>query len=107
MLDSNKPGVKMSSKHGKRYSQEFKREAVLYYRSSGKSYKQVSEELDVSDASLCKWNQEMTEKENSSSDSLNQSEREELARLRRENKRLKMETEIIKKAMVFFARDQD
>ena len=59
------------------------------------------------DASLCKWNQEMTEKENSSSDSLNQSEREELARLRRENKRLKMESEIIKKAMVFFARDQD
>ena len=49
----------------------------------------------------------MTEKEDSSSDSLNQSEREELARLRRENKRLKMESEIIKKAMVFFARDQD
>ena len=97
----------MSSKHGKRYSQEFKREAVLYYRSSGKSYKQVAEELDVSDASLCKWNQEMTEKESPSSDSLNQSEREELARLRRENKRLKMESEIIKKAMVFFARDQD
>ena len=49
----------------------------------------------------------MTEKESPSSDSLNQSEREELIRLRRENKRLKMESEIIKKAMVFFARDQD
>ena len=80
---------------------------VLKHSLWSKSYKQVAEELDFSDASLCKWNQEMNEKENSSSDSLNQSEREELARLRRENKRLKMETEIIKKAMVFFARDQD
>ena len=81
--------------------------AALKHSRWSKSYKQVAEELDVSDASLCKWNQEMTEKESPSSDSLNQSEREELARLRRENKRLKMESEIIKKAMVFFARDQD
>jgi transposase len=94
------------SKHGKRYTSSFKKEAVLYYRSSGKSYKEVAEELDISDASLCTWNKELTEKENPSSDTLESSEREELHRLRRENKRLKMETEIIKKAMVFFARDQ-
>jgi transposase len=94
------------SKHGKRYSAEFKKEAVLYYRSSGKSYREVAAELEVSDASLCTWNKELAEKENPTSDALESSEREELHRLRRENKRLKMESEIIKKAMVFFARDQ-
>ena len=55
---------KPKSKHGNRYSPEFKREAVLYYRSSGKSFKTVAEELGVSDATLCTWNKEMKEQEN-------------------------------------------
>ena len=94
------------SKHGNRYSSEFKREAVLYYRSSGKSFKAVAEELGVSDATLCTWNKEMKEQENPQPGSIDKTEREELIRLRRENRRLKMEAEIVKKAMVFFARDQ-
>jgi transposase len=94
------------SKHGNRYSPEFKREAVLYYRSSSKSFKTVAEELGVSDATLCTWNKEMKEQENPQPGSIDKTEREELIRLRRENRRLKMEAEIVKKAMVFFARDQ-
>ena len=97
---------KPKSKHGNRYSPEFKREAVLYYRSSGKSFKTVAEELGVSDATLCTWNKEMKEQENPQPGSIDKTEREELIRLRRENRRLKMEAEIVKKAMVFFARDQ-
>jgi len=97
---------KPKSKYGKRYTPEFKCEAVLYYRSSGKSFKQVSQELGVSDATLCAWNKEKKEQENPPPGSIDKTEREELIRLRRENRRLKMETEIVKKAMVFFARDQ-
>ena len=97
---------KPKSKHGNRYSSEFKREAVLYYRSSGKSFKQVSQELGVSDATLCTWNKEMKEQENPQPGSIDKTEREELIRLRREVRRLKIEAEIVKKAMVFFARDQ-
>lgn len=44
---------KPKSKHGNRYTPGFKREAVLYYRSSGKSFKQVSQKLGGSDATLC------------------------------------------------------
>ena len=97
---------KPKSKHGNRYSPEFKREAVLYYRSSRKSFKTVAEELGVSDATLCTWNKEMKEQENPQPGSIDKTEREELIRLRREVRRLKMEAEIVKKAMVFFARDQ-
>ena len=97
---------KPKSKHGNRYTPEFKREAVLHYRSSSKSFKQVSQELGVSDATLCTWNKEMKEQENPPPGSIDKTEREELIRLRREVRRLRMEAEIVKKAMVFFARDQ-
>ena len=40
------------SKHGKRYTPSFKKEAVLYYRSSGTSYKEVAEELDILSKSI-------------------------------------------------------
>ena len=48
----------------------------------------------------------MKEQENPPPGSIDKTEREELIRLRREVRRLKMEAEIVKKAMVFFARDQ-
>ena len=67
-----------------------------------KSYRSVSFRAD---ASLCTWNKELAKKESPTSDALESREREELHHLRRENKRLQMESEIIKKAMVFFARD--
>ena len=72
------------SKHGNRYSSEFKREAVLYYRSSSKSFKNIAKEMGVSDATLCTWNKEMKEQENLQPGSIDKTERDELIRLRRE-----------------------
>jgi transposase len=86
------------------YPPQFKEEAVRLMRSSEKPLAQISRELDVSEQTLRNWRkqQEIDEGER---EGLTTEEREELARLRRENKVLKQEKEILKKATVFFARE--
>ena len=86
------------------YLPEFKREAVQLYRTSGKSISRVAEELGVSTESLRRWvkQHEIDEGER---EGLNTSEREELQKLRRENRTLKQEREFLKKAAVFFAKE--
>ena len=86
------------------YPPEFKREAVQFYRSSGESISKIAEELGVSTESLRRWvkQQEIDEGER---EDLTTSEREELLRLRRENRTLKQEREFLKKAAVFFAKE--
>ena len=74
---------------------EFKREAVQLYRTSGKSISRVAEELGVSTESLRRWvkQHEIDEGER---EGLTTSEREELQKLRRENRTLKQEREFLK-----------
>ena len=73
-------------------------------RSSGKPLAQISRELDASEQTLRNWRkqQEIDEGER---EGLTTDEKEELARLRWENKLLKQEKEILRKATVFFARE--
>jgi transposase len=86
------------------YPPEFKREAVELYRSSGRSVQKVANELGVSSWSLSRWikQHEIDEGER---EGLSTDEREELGRLRRENRTLKQEREFLKKAAVFFAKE--
>jgi transposase len=86
------------------YPPEFKEEAVRLMRSSGKPLAQISRELDVSEQTLRNWRkqQEIDEGER---EGLTTEEREEFARLRRENKVLRQEKEILRKATAFFARE--
>lgn len=85
----------------KKYSQEFKESAVAVYEQGDVTYKQLAQELGVCKASLQKWVAE-SRKEN---EGLNEDELEELKTLRKENKRLRMEREILKKAAAFFAEE--
>ena len=87
-----------------RYPPEFKAEAVQLVRSSGRSIPQIAEELGVSDNSLRNWVKQ-AEIDRGEREGLTSDEREELRRLRRENRILRQEREILRKPAAFFARE--
>jgi transposase len=87
------------------YPPEFRREAVALIR-SGTPLKQVATELGVSEQTLRNWRGQQ-DVDAGRAEGLTTDEREELRRLRRENRRLTQEREILKAAAAFFARETD
>jgi transposase len=88
------------------YPEEFRREAVGLVR-SGRSIKDVSESLGVTDQSLRNWVKQDQLDRRERDDGLTSAEREELRELRRRVKRLEQEREILKRAAAFFARETE
>lgn len=90
------------------YPQEFKDEAVKLYQQSGKRLQEIAADLGVSTNSLREWVRRAENGDSSkgiSRSSLALDEREELKRLQRENRILREEREILKKAAAFFAQE--
>ena len=88
------------------YPPEFRAEAVRLARSPGNTIRQVARDLGVAAESLRRWVIQ-AEIDRGGSPGLTTDERAELTRLRRENRTLRMEREILKKAAVFFATETD
>lgn len=82
-----------------KYPQEFQSAAVELVRSSGRSVAEVARELGINEGTLGNWlTRDRRRRGEQPAEQVNEAERFELVRLRRENAQLRMEKEILKKA---------
>ncbi len=88
------------------YPPEFKVEAVHLVQQGERSLPQIASDLGVSEQSLRNWVKRI-EIDTGVRAGLTTEERDELRRLRRENRILKEERDILKKAAAFFARESN
>jgi transposase len=85
------------------YPAEFKMEAVRLLRAKARTPRQLAVELGCSEQTLRNWLRQDELDRGVREDGLTTEERAELVRLRRENRVLQQEKEILRKAAVFFA----
>jgi transposase len=88
----------------RRFTPEFKAQAVRLVLDEGKSIESVARELDLVASALGQWVKHARADRTHGRSGLTTAEREELARLRRENRILQEERDILKKAAAFFAK---
>ena len=88
------------------YPLEFRAEAVRLAREPGHSMREVARDLGIANESLRRWVIQ-ADIDAGTAEGLTSDERAELTRLRRENRTLRTEREILKKAAAFFARESD
>jgi transposase len=88
------------------YAPEFRRRIVELVR-SGRKPESLAQEFEPTSQTIRNWLRQADLDEGRRSDGLTTEERQELARLRRENRVLREEREILKKAAAWFARETD
>jgi transposase len=90
----------------RRFTDDFKQQAVRLVLDEGKSVTGVARELDLVPSALAQWVKHAQADRTKGRTGLTTAEREELSRLRREVRVLQEEREILKKAAAFFAKHQ-
>ena len=101
----NRKGRQQRRKRRK-FDAAFKAEAVRLCKVGDRSIAQVAVDLDLTETALREWvKRSDIDAGDGPPGALTSDERAELTRLRRENKRLQMEREILKKAAAFFAKE--
>ena len=89
----------------KKYTQEYKAEAVELVISSGRPAAEIARELGVNEGTLNNWVNMAKRNGTVKEKPLDIDERAELKELREENRRLKMERDFLKKAAAWFAKE--
>ena len=91
----------------RKFTDEFRADVVRLCQSEGESISEVSKRLDLTESAVRGWVTRAEQVAAAGGDlpTVTASENQELQRLRRENKQLKMEREILKKAAMFFAKE--
>jgi transposase len=87
------------------FTDEFKAGAVRLVLDERKTVSQVARDLDLTRNSLQEWVERARADRSKGRTGLTTGERDELARLRKENRQLKLERDILKKAAAFFAKE--
>lgn len=90
----------------RQFDDEFKAHAVRLVLDEGKRIAAAARDLDLTESALRQWVERARADRTQGRTGLTTSEREELARLRKENRELRTEREILKKAAAFFAKHQ-
>ena len=93
----------MAKRTRKKYTDEFKAEAVKLVVEEGYSISQAARNLDINTNMLTRWKHELTG--NATRRKQAADDKEEIQLLREEVRRLKLEREILKKATAFFANE--
>jgi transposase len=99
MADTKRP-----TRARRRFSEEFKAQTVRLILDEGKSVHAVAQELDLVPSAVGVWVKHALADRTKGKTGLTTSEREELPRLRKENRILQEERDILKKAAAFFAK---
>ena len=90
----------------RQFSEEFKEGAVRLVLDEGKTVGAVARELDLTASALSLWVHQARAERTKGKSGLMKEEREELTRLRKENRELRMERDLLKKVSALFAKDQ-
>ena len=101
-MDHSKPGRRVR----RRFSDEFKDGAVRLVLDEGKTVGAVARELDLTASALGLWVQQARAERTKGKSGLVKEEREELSRLRKEVRELRLERDLLKKVSALFAKDQ-
>lgn len=96
----------MPQRHRRPYAPEFRRQMVELVR-AGREPEELSREYEPSAQAIRNWVAQADRDEGRRQDGLATEEGEELHRLRRENRQLREEREILKKAAAWFARESE
>jgi transposase len=103
--------AKMGAKEGRakrarrQFTDEFKAGAVRLVLDEGKTVAQVARDLDLTPSALGGWVKQARANRDGGKSGLTSDERAELARLRKDNRELKLERDLLKKAAAFFAKE--
>ena len=87
------------------FTPEFKAEIVELCQRGDRSVVQVARDFDLTETAVRAWVKQAELDAGTRTDGMTSGEREELAALRAENRRLREDNEILKRATVFFARE--
>jgi transposase len=87
----------------RQFDDDFKAQAVRLVLDEGKRVGAVARDLDLTESAVREWVKRASADRTGGRTGLTTSEREELARLRKENRQLRLEREILKNAAAFFA----
>ena len=91
------------AKNQKSYTPEFKQQIVDLYNSGGTSYPKLESEYGINRSTLSSWVKQLTPVKVSETETVTL---KEFKALQKENQRLKIENEILKKATAIFAKEQ-
>ena len=98
----------MEKKRGRKsnYSEEMKAEAVRLCETDGRSQNQIALSLGITQTSLNRWVREARQSKNPAPTVIDPITAKKLRKLEEENRRLRLEHDILKKAAAFFAKNQ-